>query len=104
MKVFLAFYESETKFPRMRIAAPISSIRAIAYVPRARAGHGHEEGATVPAAAQLAVTPVRATSAFLAQTIAQELMASPTPEYGFVAAYIPKASAAFEGLNFRTVA
>jgi len=88
----------------MRIASSISPVRAIALLPRARVGEGREEGATVPALAQLAVTPVQATAAYLAQTIAQELMAEPLPAYHLAAAYLPKPSAAFEGLNFRDLA
>jgi len=89
----------------MRIAAPVSPIRAIALLPRARAGQGRAESATVPAAAHLVVTPVRASAAYLAQTIAQELMGEPMPpSYTCVVAYVPKPSAAFEGLNFRDVA
>ena len=65
----------------MRIATSISPVRAVALLPRARVGEGREEGATVPALAQLAVTPVQAT-----------------------AAYLPKPSAAFEGLNYRDLA
>jgi hypothetical protein len=105
VKVFLAFYESKTNIAAMRIAAPISSIRAVALLPRAHVGHGREEGATVPAITQLAVTPVQATAAYLAQTIAQELMGEPLPPaYNLADAYLPRPSAAFEGLNFRTVA
>jgi len=88
----------------MRIAAAISPCRAIALLPRARVGQGREDGATVPALAQLAVTPVQATTAYLAQTIAQELMSEPLPAYHRAAAYLPKPSAAFEGLNFRDLA
>ena len=88
----------------MRIAAATSPVRAIAFLPRARVGHGREEGATVPALAQLAVTPVQATAAYLAQTIAQELMGEPLPAYHLAAAYLSKPSAAFEGLNFRDLA
>ena len=89
----------------MRIVAPASPVRAIALLPRARAGHAGEEGATVPAVAQFAVTPVHATSGFLAQTIAQELMVeSLAPEAARVAAYLPQPPAAFEGLNFLAIA
>lgn len=88
----------------MRIAAPVSPVRAIALLPRAQVGHGREEGATVPALAQLAVTPVQATAAYLAQTISQELMAEPLPAHHLATAYLPRPSAAFEGLNFRDLA
>jgi hypothetical protein len=105
VKIFLAYYDSLTSLVRMRVAPPISPIRAIALLPRARTGHGREEGATVPAAAHFSVTPVRASAAFLAQSIAQELMpevAAPSP--GFPSAYRTAPSAAFEGLNFRAIA
>ena len=105
MNIFLAFYGSATNVAAMRIAASVSPVRAIALLPRARAGYGREEGATVPAAAQFAVTPVRAAAGFLAQTIAQELMdEDPAPGPACLAAYLPEPPAAFEGLNFHTVA
>jgi hypothetical protein len=90
----------------MRIAAPASTVRPIAFLPRARVvGHGWEEGATVPAAANLAVTPVHAASGFIAQTIAQELMdGEPRPGPACLAAYMPEPPASFEGLNFRALA
>jgi hypothetical protein len=103
VKVFLAFYGSETIVTAMRIAAPLSPVSAIALLPRPHAGR--EERATVPAAAHIAVTPVRASAAYLAQTIAQELVGEPLrPAYHMAAVYLPKPSAAFEGLNFREIA
>jgi len=91
----------------MRIAATSSPapIRAIALVPRARAGHGREGEANLPVPAHLVVTPVHASAAFLAQSIAQEIMGEDLPREAALAdAYLPKATAAFEGLNFRTLA
>ena len=89
----------------MRIVAPLAPLPALSFLPRARVGQGHEEGATVPVAAHLAVTPVQSSAAYLAQTIAQELIGGPlTPAYHWVAAYVPKPNAAFEGLNFREIA
>jgi hypothetical protein len=79
----------------------LSLIRGFPYAQRVRNGHTEEEGATVPAAAQHAVTPVQATAGFLAQTIGQELVAPSTlPATVLIAAYRPAPSSAFEGLNF----
>ncbi len=48
--------------------------------------------------------PMMLATAFLAQRIAQEAMVPPTPAPSLAAAYVSAAPAAFEGLNFRTLA
>ena len=89
----------------MRIVAPLSPLTALSFLPRARVRQGREEGATVPAVAHLVVTPVQASAAYLAQTIAQELTGEPLPPaYRRAGAYLPTPSPAFEGLNFREIA
>ena len=89
----------------MRIVAPLSPLPAVSLLPRARVGQGREENATVPAPAHLAVTPVQSSAAYLAQTIAQELMGEPLPPaHHRAGAYLPAPSPAFEGLNFRAIA
>ena len=89
----------------MRIVAPLSPLHALSFLPRVRVGQGHEENATVPAAAHLVVTPVQSSAAYLAQTIAQQMMVEPLPPaYHRTAAYLPRPSPAFEGLNFREIA
>jgi len=107
VKIFVVFNGSETKFIRMRIAATpsLAPVRAMALVPRARAGHGRDGEANLPVPAHLVVTPVHASAAFLAQSIAQEIMGGDLPREASLAdAYLPKATASFEGLNFRTLA
>ena len=107
MKICIVFYGSETNFPPMRIAATpsIAPVRAIALAPRARVGHGRDDEANLLVPAHLVVTPVHASAAFLAQSIAQEIKGEDLPREASLAdAYLPKATAAFEGLNFRTLA
>jgi hypothetical protein len=89
----------------MRVAvATTSQIRALALVPAARAGRGHE-GTRNPLAARQAKPAVNASAAFLAQMIAQELYPeSLPPESALADAYRPRPRAAFEGLNFRATA
>jgi hypothetical protein len=80
-------------------------VRSFPYAQRLRISTRDETGATVPAAAQHAVTPINAIAGFLAQTIAQELVApSTTPANVLISAYRQAPSSAFEGLNYRAVA
>jgi hypothetical protein len=89
----------------MRVAAPTTSqIRAVALVPAARTGRGHEEHRG-PLVARQAKPAVETSAAFLAQVIAQELYPeSLPPEASLADAYRPRPRDALEGLNFRAIA
>ncbi len=69
-----------------------------------RAAARRAEALPVPLAEAAPGAPILLASAYVVQHIAQEAMAPARPAPSVLAAYAPAPPAAFEGLNFRTLA
>jgi hypothetical protein len=90
----------------MRVAAATApQVRTFAFLPIARAARAQEEPPCEDLIRRQAAVPIEASAAFLAQAIAQELYPEPLPlGFSLAAVYRRQPRAAFEGLNFRTIA